>query len=304
MNRRLSRHGAELPQKKIIYLTLLLLLVLIICTGSVLFFRERSHRGILTLYGNVDVRQVDIGFRVAGQVEALKFEEGDFVKEGVLLALLDKTPYDQKVKEAIADAAAVRADLDNAEILLERRMELIGIGGVSQEDLDNAFAKRNELRATLQSAEAAVAVAKDNLSYTEAFAPTNGTILTRIREPGTVVNPADPVYTLSVASPVWIRAYVSEPNLGHVRYGMKARVYTDTKNGKPYYTGKVGFISPVAEFTPKTVQTTQLRTDLVYRLRVYVDNPDDLLKQGMPVTVQLKISDESSSNEPSRERNN
>jgi HlyD family secretion protein len=69
---------------------------------------------------------------------------------------------------------------------------------------------------------------------------------------------------------------------------MEAEVYTDTYRGK-VYKGKVGFISPVAEFTPKTVETTELRTDLVYRVRIYVDNPDQGLRQGMPVTVELPL---------------
>jgi HlyD family secretion protein len=69
---------------------------------------------------------------------------------------------------------------------------------------------------------------------------------------------------------------------------MDAEVFTDIKRGRTY-SGKIGFISPVAEFTPKTVQTTELRTDLVYRLRIYVDNPDRELVQGMPVTVKLKV---------------
>ena len=121
---------------------------------------------------------------------------------------------------------------------------------------------------------------------------TDGIILTRIREPGTVVNPSDPVYTLSVISPVWIRAYVNEPELSMIYYGMPAEIYTDTQEGAdagPIYTGQVGFISPVAEFTPKTVETTKLRTDLVYRIRVYADNPDQYLKQGMPVTVKVRV---------------
>jgi HlyD family secretion protein len=103
-----------------------------------------------------------------------------------------------------------------------------------------------------------------------------------------VVNFGDPVYTLSILSPVWVRAYVSEPELGLIYPGMAAEVYTDTHGG-PVYTGHIGFISPVAEFTPKTVETTKLRTDLVYRLRVYADNPDQGLRQGMPVTVKLKL---------------
>ena len=163
------------------------------------------------------------------------------------------------------------------------------MGGVSKEDLDNAETNRDQLQANLYAADATLSAARDNLNYTKVFAPTNGTILTRIREPGTVVKASDPVYTLSVESPVWIRAYVNEQNLGRVFFGMTAQIRTDTKEA-PVYTGKVGFISPVSEFTPKTVETTDLRTDLVYRLRIYVDDPDQYLKQGMPVTVRLKGS--------------
>lgn len=263
---------------------IILLGVLAIALYQAAHKKENPHE--LVLYGNVDVRQVDIGFRVPGQVDKLFFEEGDVVKTGDLLTVLDKTPYDNQVAQAEANVVSIRANLINAEKLLKRRQELIKTGGVSQEDLDNALASRDALQANLYAAEAQLAVAIDNLEYTEAYAPAEGIILTRIREPGTVVNPTDPVYTISIASPVWVRAYVDEPHLGDVYYGMAAEIVTDTE-GAPRYTGKVGFISPVSEFTPKTVETTQLRTDLVYRLRIYVDNPDGRLKQGMPVTVKL-----------------
>jgi len=273
-------------KKNILIVIVILALTAIIIVLIDRAYTEKKDINRITLYGNVDVRQVDIGFRVSGQVKQLLFEEGDKVSEGSLMCSMDDTPYDSQLKEALASAESVKANLENAEILLKRRLELIGIGAVSQEDLDNAEARRDQLISDLEAAEANIAIAKDNLSYTKAYAPTNGIILTRIREPGTVVNPADPVYTLSVSSPVWIRAYVSEPELGKVHYGMAAEVYTDT--GRKY-SGTVGFISPVAEFTPKTVESTQLRTDLVYRIRVYADNPDNQLVQGMPVTVKLNI---------------
>jgi HlyD family secretion protein len=271
--------------------TILISILILALTAIVIVLIDRAYENKkdvthITLYGNVDVRQVDIGFRVSGQVNQLVFEEGDKVPEGTLMCTMDDTPYDSKLKEALAVSESIKANLDNAEILLNRRLELIGIGAVSQEDLDNAQAKRDELAAEYEASQANIAIAKDNLGYTKAYAPTNGIILTRIREPGTVVNPADPVYTLSVSSPVWIRAFVSEPELGKVYYGMPAEVYTDT--GRKY-SGTVGFISPVAEFTPKTVESTQLRTDLVYRIRVYADNPDNQLVQGMPVTVKLNL---------------
>ncbi len=267
-----------------------LIIAIVVCAVIFIYFvfgGTRNHRE-LVLYGNVDVRLVDIGFRVPGRVKDLFFEEGDFVRKGDLLTVLDKTPYDSQVSQAIAQVDAIQVQFANAEILLKRREDLIGIGGVSQEDLDNARTRRDQLWSDLNLAKSTLEVALDNLSYTEVAAPTDGVILTRVREPGTVVNASDPVFTLSVASPIWVRAYVDEPHLGDIAYGMSAEIYTDLANG-PVYTGKIGFISPMAEFTPKTVQTTELRTDLVYRLRIYVDNPDYILKQGMPVTVKIPL---------------
>lgn len=273
-------------KKNILISTAIICFTVLLVTVIIFVFRKEESKNELTLYGNVDVRQVDIGFRVSGKVNKLHFEEGDYVCAGDLMCLLDETPYNSQLDEAITNAESIAVDLRHADILLKRRLALISSGGVSQEDVDDALASRDRLQANLNHAQAAIAVAKDNLSYTRAYAPTDGVILTRIREPGTVVNPSDPVYTLSVSSPVWVRAFVNEPNLGKVFYGMRADIYTDSGRR---YKGNIGFISPIAEFTPKTVETTQLRTDLVYRLRIYVENVDRGLVQGMPVTVKINL---------------
>lgn len=270
------------------FLLILLLIAIALGVYAYFFYQPPPPKNFLVLYGNVDVRQVDLGFRVSGRVQEIYFEEGDLVEPGVLMGVLDKQPYYDEMRQAKATAESAKASLQNAEILLKRRQELITDGSIPQEDLDNALTNTIVLGANLASSEAASAVAETNLSFTELFAPTKGTILTRIREPGSVVNPGEPIYTLSITSPVWVRAFVSEPFLGDVYPDMPAEIHTDTPNGR-VYTGKVGFISPVAEFTPKTVETTQLRTDLVYRLRIYADNPDEGLRQGMPVTVKLAL---------------
>lgn len=251
-----------------------------------------AHNHSITLYGNVDVRQVDLGFRVFGRVTQLMFEEGDWVTTGTLLALMEKKPYIDEVTQAEASIASIEASLENEQKMLKRRFELIDSKSISQEDLDTVFANYRVFQANLEQAKASLAIAQKNLQDTEVYAPTEGTILTRIREPGSVVSAGEPVYTLSVASPVWIRAFIAEPDLGRVYPGMRADIYTDTPGGK-VYKGAVGFISPVSEFTPKTVETTQLRTDLVYRIRVYADNPDLGLRQGMPVTIKLLTVDQS-----------
>jgi HlyD family secretion protein len=94
---------------------------------------------------------------------------------------------------------------------------------------------------------------------------------------------------LTLATPVWVRTYVNERDLGLVEPNTEVHVVTDTSPGKPYKS-KIGFISPTAEFTPKSVETRELRTDLVYRMRVVVDNPDGGLRQGMPVTVLIPLA--------------
>jgi HlyD family secretion protein len=281
--------GNKVGMEHLMRRKIFIVMAVIALLGFIAFFYEERIRhppNHIVLYGNVDVRQVDLGFRVPGKVDFLYFEEGDLVAEGDLVGHLDIQPYKDQVDEAAAHVEAAKASLANAEKILARRHELIGDGSVSKEDLDNAEASQKVQAAELKQAEAQLQIAKCNLSYTKIYAPTAATILTRVREPGTVVNAADPVYTLSISSPVWIRAYCSEPELGIIYPGMEATISTDTSGGKTY-SGKVGFISPVAEFTPKTVETTTLRTDLVYRLRIYADNPGRGLRQGMPVTVLL-----------------
>jgi HlyD family secretion protein len=266
---------------------ILLIVFLIASFAHYYVHRKDGNQNEILLYGNVDVRQVDLSFRVSGLVKEIYFEEGDVVSTGSLVGILDQQPYLDQVKQAEANVESIKASLSNSEVLLKRRKELISDGSISQEDLDNAYSNNAVLNADLRSAQSALDVALTNLYFTEVFAPTNGVILSRIREPGTVVKPSDPIYSLSVTSPVWVRAFIPEPYLGLIYPGMPATIYTDTQ-GAPVYEGHIGFISPVAEFTPKTVETTQLRTDLVYRLRIYADNPDQGLRQGMPVTVKLR----------------
>ncbi|WP_300832049.1 efflux RND transporter periplasmic adaptor subunit, partial [uncultured Bilophila sp.] len=135
--------------------------------------------------------------------------------------------------------------------------------------------------------EAAVHTASLNVSDTELFAPQDGVVLTRVHEVGAVVQPGQTVYAVTLNNPVWIRAYVTQPNLGHIRPGQEALLSIDATPGKTY-RGFVGFISPTAEFTPKTVETKEVRNDLVFRFRVVAEDPDNVMRQGMPVTVTLR----------------
>jgi HlyD family secretion protein len=291
-----------------------------------------------TLYGNVDIRQVQLGFRVSGRVAEMNFDEGDSVKPGDLLARLDAKPYEDAVAAQSAQVANLRATLDklvagpraaeiaqaraqleeqiadqeNAKLAFERAFKLRPGQTISEAALDNARANRDTAqarvasarqalqlleegtraediaaaRANLAGAEANLSAAKTSLVDTELKAPAAGVILSRLREPGAIVATSDIIFVLSLDRPVWVRAYVPEPMLGRIHPGLEVTVTSDSAPDKPY-RGKIGFISPVAEFTPKSVETPELRTDLVYRLRIIVDEPNPGLRQGMPVTVHI-----------------
>ena len=264
-------------------------ILIILLIGSLLFlkYHKTPSSNELVLYGNVDIRQVDLGFRVQGKVSSVCFDEGDQVKKGDLLATLDPIPFQEELSSALADLKLKKVNLENSISRLTRR-ENVQAGAISAEDLEDAYFEKLSLEAQVESAQAKVAYAMTHLDDTALISPSPGVILTRIREPGSVLTIGEPVLTLSLFDPIWVRAYVSEPNLGKIYPGMEAFVYLDTPGSK-VYKGQIGFISPVAEFTPKSVETTDLRTDLVYRLRIIIQDPDHFLRQGMPVTVKLPL---------------
>lgn len=311
--------------------------ILIIISVVTILISTRSSAPLI-MYGNVDIRQVNLGFRVSGRLQSLSFDEGDVVPAGAVLAHLDPEPYQHALQQAQANVAAQQARVDqihagyrteeiaqaraglalrraqvtDAEKTLRRQIALRGTGAVAERVYDDAQTRfdqaqaeftsaqaqynqyrigyRKEERATalaqLQQAQAALDNARLQLSDTQLIAPQSGVVLTRAAEIGTILPIGATLFTLSLNHPVWVRAYVGEPDLGKVAPGTAVWVYTDSQPTKPY-KGIVGYVSPNAEFTPKNVETMDLRTGLVYRFRVVVKNPDTGLRQGMPVTIQL-----------------
>jgi HlyD family secretion protein len=295
----------------------------------------------LTLYGNVDVRQVELGFRAAGRLQTMHFEEGQAVEAGAVLASLDARPFEDQLRGAQAQVAVQQATLDKlvagsrpaevarakaaveenraakgyADTELERTRKLVDARALPGADLDTARANSRQAdarltsvqeslrlivqgsrgediaagRATLQVAQANLASVQTALDDTRLLAPSAGVVTSRVREPGAIVSPNDTVYVIALTQTVWVRAYVSEAALGKLHPGMEIAVRSDTEPQHPY-RGHVGFISPTAEFTPKSVETPELRTALVYRLHVVVDGPAPGLRQGMPVTVVVTTS--------------
>ncbi|HTI71156.1 MAG TPA: efflux RND transporter periplasmic adaptor subunit, partial [Candidatus Limnocylindria bacterium] len=154
--------------------------------------------------------------------------------------------------------------------------------------LESGYRKEDiaQARSEVASAQAAVASSEVRLADTVLKAPSDGVVITRAHEPGAILQPGTTVLAVSLHDPVWVRAYVHESELGKIHSGEPAEVYTDSRPDRPY-KGQIGFISPRAEFTPRNVETAELRTSLVYRLRIVLTNADEGLRQGMPVTVRL-----------------
>jgi HlyD family secretion protein len=184
--------------------------------------------------------------------------------------------------------ANAQSELDDAREARDMAAARVGSAGHTLDLLlqGTRVEEINAGQANLELARAQLASAQTSLADAVLHAPSDGVLLSRVREPGAIVTPTDVVYVLSLTRPVWIRAYVSEPQLGRIHPGMEVDIRSDT-SPKRLQRGRIGFISPVAEFTPKTVETSELRTDLVYRLRIIVDFPTDQLRQGMPVTVRV-----------------
>lgn len=274
----------------------ILILLLAIIGGSVYFLtREKKNPNELTLYGNIEIRQVDLSFQVAGQIDKMLKEEGDSVKAGEPVALLNPKDYKSNLEKAQADVSKTLALKQDAEAKYNRQAPLCTDSTISPQECDTLLFNKNKTKADYEAAIAQETFAKNQLDYTKIYAPEDGTITVRVQEPGATVNKSQIVYTMSKTKPVWIRAYVNETDLGNIKYGMKTKVLTDSVNPKTgqkrSYNGYIGYISPVAEFTPKTVQSTDLRTSLVYRIRVYVDDIDEFLRQGMPTTIKINLTE-------------
>ncbi len=225
---------------------------------------------------------------------------------------LEKGYRKEEIEKAKALLLEKEVALKKAKSDLNRHEELLASQSISQQNYDDINAIYENANALYLYAKSSLDLLKNgyekedilaakaqldylisqknqqeiNLEDTKIYAPSNGTLLTRVYEPGSIVNSSQVVVEMAKDDLYWVRSYMSERYLGIIKQGMKALVYTDSHKGKAY-EGLVSFISPLAEFTPKNVQTEDLRTDLVYRFRIILKEHDDMIRQGMPVTIKF-----------------
>lgn len=278
------------------------LLVVIIAIGiavGVYYWREHKmhitgNSNELVLYGNVDIREVRLTFNDSEHVSRMLVDEGDHVKAGQLLATLQTDRLKAALDRAQADVVAAKAEAHSAKLNYQRIRKLASRKLVSRSDADVAQANSEAATARVAAAKAVMVQAQLALKDANLYAPVAGVIRERIVQPGDFVTPQSPVYTLAMLKPVWVRTYLPENELGKIKPGATARITTDSYPGK-VYMGWVGAISPTAEFTPKNVQTPDLRTRLVYQVRVIACNPQGELRLGMPATVSISLNPPKSS---------
>lgn len=310
----------------------------VVGVGSLVATRLATAPPQNVLYGDVEIRQVDLAFNTEGRVIRMIKQEGDLVHAGEVIAQLDPATYEdaeklasaardaaqaeldkllhgtrpEDIEQARANLAAAMASLADAEVTFNRQRALVLSHATPQQAvddarraLDGARAQRAQTQAALDEAvagpriedidaargklheaQAALGLARTQLARTTLVSPCDGVIMTRVVEPGTVVSPTSIIYSIAISGEVWVRAFAPEPLLSRVSPGTEVVV---TPDGRPRrsYRGRIGYISPQAEFTPKTVETPELRTQLVYRVRIRVENPDSGLRQGQPLTIRL-----------------
>lgn len=344
-------------KKRALVAGLVILAVLALGYGAVRYWEQpKADPNRLLLYGNVDLRQVELAFNNSERIAEVLVQEGDRVTSGQVLARLDTSRLKaqaataeammqgqqavvrklhagsrpEEVAQAQANVVSAKADLVNADQTWRRLSSLGGLTSgraISQQDLDGAKAVLGVARAKVTVAEKSLDLAvigprqedivqgeaqlradqtqldllRLKLTDADLVAPTDAVVRSRLLEPGEMASPQRPIYNLAIVDPKWIRAYVSETDLGRVHPGTKATVSADGFPGRTF-PGWIGFISSVAEFTPKAVQTEELRSSLVYEIRVFVRDPQDDMRLGMPATVSLELEPIATQGQPQSKR--
>jgi HlyD family secretion protein len=260
----------------------------VVAAVLVLLFRNGEDEGALLVSGNVEVTEVNTGFKIPGRVVTLLTDEGRSVKSGDKIAVLDSAEYETQVaqnraalRNAEAQLVKAKKDFDRAELLFQS-------GAISTQQMDAARTAYDVAFSQVQQSGAALRTSEVKLKDTVLYAPVSGVVLRKNIEAGETIAAGTPVFTIGDLENPWVKVYVKEDKLGLVKLGQQAQVKTDSYPGK-VYEGTITYISSEAEFTPKNVQTQEERVKLVFGLKVSVKNLNDELKPSMPADVRILL---------------
>jgi HlyD family secretion protein len=295
--------------------------------ASALFFSScsRGTDGRIESSGTIEGTDVNIGVEVAGRITSLRVDEGSRVSPGDTLMIVDDTEYQIQLRQALANLASfesayrlaaegsrkedvvqAEAAYRTAETDFSRMKALLAGHSVTQKNYDDAYTRYvaaeqtyrklksglrpEEIRGSRVRRDQAAAQAdllRKRVRDCTILAPSSGIITLRGVEPGELVTPGMTVLRLTYLDRVKLMIYVNETDLGNVRLGQKTLISIDSFAKGKSVEGKVTYISPLAEFTPKNVQTKEERTKLVFGVRIEVENPDGALKPGLPADAVI-----------------
>ena len=301
------------------------IITIIFCAGYL--FGCTSHNGeTITASGTIEATEVTLSAQAGGQIERVIADEGDMVQLGDTLLIIDNTDWVYQLEQmrggyemAAAqfrlalkgareeDVIQSEADYKNAEDDLKRMKDLYRAKSVSEKQLDDAQtrftisqqtwekmkrgSRQEEIdaaRARRDQAKAQMASLQKKVNDCVVTAQASGTVTKRFVEQGELASTGMALYRISILSSMDITIYVSESDLPKIKLNQKAIVNIDAFQNRDY-EGKVTFISPTAEFTPKNIETKDERTKLVFSVKVKVPNPDGTLKGGIPADVTLHV---------------
>jgi HlyD family secretion protein len=251
-------------------------------------FGGSGDRDALVLSGNIEVVEVNVGFKVAGRVRSLYTDEGKSVALEDRLAEIDSAEFSSVVSQNRASVQNAQAEFNKAQKDLDRFARLYQEGAISSQQMDSAKTTYEVAVSRLDLSKASLKTAEVRLRDMMVFSPIAGVVLRKNVEAGETVSAGTPVFTIGDLENPWVKVYVKEDKLGLVKRGQKAEVMVDSYP-KKIYDGTVTSIASEAEFTPKNVQTREERVKLVYGVKVSVKNQDQELKPGMPADVKILL---------------
>ncbi len=219
----------------------------------------------------------------------------------------------EDIAEATAQVARVRVDLEAAERDRKRFQGLLDSGSGTEKNRDDAQARRDlaartleaaqerqrkleagfrseeidAARARLAAAEARIAQIEQRIADATVVAPASGMVTEKLVEQGEILAPGTPLVMITDLADAWLLAWIGEADLGRIRLAQDAYVVTDDGQRR---SGRVSWISPDAEFTPKNVQTRDERVKLVFKIKIALENSDGLYKPGMPAEALLRVA--------------
>jgi len=264
---------------------------------------------VLRVSGTVEIRELQLAPLASGRLTRLLKDEGDTVRRGDTIAVLEQPGLEalisqrraqaQAAAERTAEITAAVADSQRAANDLRRAVPLHESGVISAQQFETLTSAAAAAAARLQAVRAATrdsAAARAGVLATEAIrdqltviAPDDGIVLSRFADPGEALATGTPVISLGLVHRPWIRAYVGDRYVGRVKVGAAVTVRPDGYDRA--FSGRVVEISSRAEFTPRAALTERERADLVFGLKVELDSADagGRVKAGMPVTVEIPL---------------